>query len=255
MAGLCECGCGEVAPIATETRPSRGNIKGKPQRFILGHFARTRQKHDLGTRQIVKGYVHVYMPSHSRADSKGYVAEHIAVAQQALGKLLPASAVVHHVNRNRRDNRPANLVICQDASYHGLLHRRMRVKARGGNPNTDAICSRCGVRPISAFYVGRNGIARDCKECAVERARKYSNHKPWRPGGMGRPPNSVARKHRADPDCAECGGDGVVTYTSSNRHGETESPCACLLGAGDVGAPDPLADETACDARELARDR
>ena len=35
--GLCECGCGDPAPIATRTNSSRGNVKGKPQRYKPGH--------------------------------------------------------------------------------------------------------------------------------------------------------------------------------------------------------------------------
>jgi hypothetical protein len=35
------------------------------------------------------------------------------------------------------------LVICQDQAYHLDLHRRMRIKAAGGNPWTDKVCSGC----------------------------------------------------------------------------------------------------------------
>jgi hypothetical protein len=34
---LCECGCGEPAPIATITNRRSGAIKGHPQRFVPGH--------------------------------------------------------------------------------------------------------------------------------------------------------------------------------------------------------------------------
>lgn len=34
---LCECGCGQPAPIATTTNKRRGVIKGQPRRFIHGH--------------------------------------------------------------------------------------------------------------------------------------------------------------------------------------------------------------------------
>lgn len=37
---LCECGCGEPAPIATATNRKRGYVKGEPRRFVLGHHGR-----------------------------------------------------------------------------------------------------------------------------------------------------------------------------------------------------------------------
>jgi hypothetical protein len=49
--------------------------------------------------------------------------EHVHVAERALGKRLPKRAIVHHVNEIKHDNRPANLVICEDHLYHKLLHR------------------------------------------------------------------------------------------------------------------------------------
>lgn len=60
------------------------------------------------------------------------------------------------------------------------------------------------------------------------------------------------RRRRADPQCAECHGDGTVSYTSSNRDGSVDEACVCV-SREDV--PDPLADEGNSDARELASDR
>ncbi len=37
---LCECGCGEPAPIATKTKRSCGHVKGQPIRFVRGHSGR-----------------------------------------------------------------------------------------------------------------------------------------------------------------------------------------------------------------------
>jgi hypothetical protein len=43
---LCQCGCGEPAPIATQTSKKHGRVKGQPCRFINGHSNRiTKVKH------------------------------------------------------------------------------------------------------------------------------------------------------------------------------------------------------------------
>ncbi|WP_291982248.1 HNH endonuclease signature motif containing protein [Candidatus Accumulibacter sp. ACC005] len=58
---------------------------------------------------------------------------HVAVAERALGKRLPAGAVVHHVDGNRKNNAPENLLVCPDASYHRLIHARATALNDGGN--------------------------------------------------------------------------------------------------------------------------
>lgn len=40
MDGLCQCGCGQPAPIAKRTVTSRGRVAGQPLRFIRGHNSR-----------------------------------------------------------------------------------------------------------------------------------------------------------------------------------------------------------------------
>lgn len=68
--------------------------------------------------------------------------QHIAVAERALGRSLPANAEVHHVNENKSDNRPENLVICPSAKYHQLLHMRMRA-IEAGHPAHFRRCYVC----------------------------------------------------------------------------------------------------------------
>lgn len=38
--GFCECGCGNKTNLATSTDSSRGWVKGKPLRYLLGHQGR-----------------------------------------------------------------------------------------------------------------------------------------------------------------------------------------------------------------------
>lgn len=66
-------------------------------------------------------------------DKKGYVVikvngeakfEHRLIVEKALGKALPRTAHVHHLNGKKWDNRPNNLVVCPNDEYHRLLHKR-----------------------------------------------------------------------------------------------------------------------------------
>lgn len=41
---LCECGCGQPAPLARITQRSLGYVKGQPMRFVNGHQNRLREK-------------------------------------------------------------------------------------------------------------------------------------------------------------------------------------------------------------------
>jgi hypothetical protein len=80
------------------------------------------------------------------------------------------------VNGNKHDNRPQNLVICQDAKYHHLLHVRAGVVKRGGNPNTQRWCGHCASLKNTAEFAWlrvRNTFASPCRACVRERTRPY----------------------------------------------------------------------------------
>lgn len=113
-----------------------------------------------------------------KSNGHGTVYEHHIIAERALGRPLPRGAQVHHFDENKRNNANANLVICQDNAYHKLLHVRQRVKAAGGNPNTDRICSACeSVLPKTQFNratrVKSEGLQRICRPCQREYQRTY----------------------------------------------------------------------------------
>jgi hypothetical protein len=114
------------------------------------------------------GYVMIFVGGIER-----YRFEHDLVVERALGHALRPPALVHHVNRDRTDNRNANLVLCPDDAYHLELHRKLRVLRAGGNPWTDRVCSECGPRKADLFPWQRrkitaynpNGYGSTCMAC------------------------------------------------------------------------------------------
>ena len=66
------------------------------------------------------GYKMVWNPYNSQR----FIAEHILIAEKALGRRLKRGEVVHHWNGVKTDNRNSNLLICTQ-SYHRGLHERM----------------------------------------------------------------------------------------------------------------------------------
>jgi hypothetical protein len=86
---------------------------------------------------------------------------HRVQAEAALGHPLPPKAVVHHAD--------GTLVICQDQSYHMLLHQRMRVLARGGDQNTQRICSACQHLTSDATF--RKSMCPSCQRVTSDAAK------------------------------------------------------------------------------------
>jgi len=68
------------------------------------------------------GYIIKHCPNHPRA-SRGYVYEHILIAEDKIGRLLKKGEVVHHINGIRDDNRKENLIVIINNAKHMSLHR------------------------------------------------------------------------------------------------------------------------------------
>jgi len=78
-----------------------------------------------------KGYRFRMCPEHPRANSNGYVADHILAWERANAKLLPNGWCVHHLNGVKDDNRPENLVAMPRKHHHpsldpGYIKQRVR---------------------------------------------------------------------------------------------------------------------------------
>lgn len=79
------------------------------------------------------GKARSHAPTSGVYKGSGIIREHVRLAELALGKPLPKGAEVHHVDGNRANNDPSNLVICPSAAYHQLLHIRTEALAAIGN--------------------------------------------------------------------------------------------------------------------------
>ena len=49
--------------------------------------------------------------------------EHRVIAEQILGRKLHSGEIVHHINRDKRDNRPENLIIFPSQAEHAKWHK------------------------------------------------------------------------------------------------------------------------------------
>ena len=67
----------------------------------------------------------VYMPEWSSANKDGYVLEHRYVYERSRGVTLTPDMAIHHVNGDKLDNRPENLIAFVNAE-----HRQAHVMAR-----------------------------------------------------------------------------------------------------------------------------
>jgi len=119
---LCACGCGMVTNI----------VYGRPKKYVHGHNAKGILNNKWKGGKLIKrdqysakrGYAFTLIKSHPKANKHGYVPDHVLVAEKALGKTLPLTAVVHHIDKNSLNNSHNNLVVCQDTNYHSLIHQR-----------------------------------------------------------------------------------------------------------------------------------
>lgn len=138
--GYCQCGCGKKTNIVKNNGHVNLSVVGKPRKFIFGH-AHVGKKRELnnnwqgGRRKTKKGYIEIYLPEHPNARSNGYIGEHVLVCERVLGKYLPNQAVPHHINGIKDDNVKSNFVICQNESYHQLIHKRLRAYKACGHAN------------------------------------------------------------------------------------------------------------------------
>lgn len=69
------------------------------------------------------GYIEIMMPEHPNARSNGTVLEHRLVAEKKIGRLLKRNEVVHHIDEDKTNNIPENLIVFRSNSDHSRFHK------------------------------------------------------------------------------------------------------------------------------------
>lgn len=73
-------------------------------------------------KKVWKGYRRLFIPGHRNADKSGYVAEHIFVMSQMLGRSLRKTEIVHHIDEDKLNNQPDNLRLFSSIRDHRRHH-------------------------------------------------------------------------------------------------------------------------------------
>lgn len=134
--------------------------------------------------------------------------EHIVVMEKAIGRQLRRGEVVHHVNEDGRDNRLANLVLCENQAHHFRLHKEQNYKflrkvdtVKGFNRRVARLRKRegmtqeqfGGVLEVSQQYIGllEAGLRRPGLALIFMMASKFDVPEGWLKEGKGRLPESA----------------------------------------------------------------
>ena len=170
---ICACGCGSIIihkPLFSSQERLRGSA-----RYVRGHQNRGRKhtaehisktSHSLekngrwkgGTRITKDGYKEIKCPSHPNAKKNGYVLEHRMIASNAIGRPLLKSEIIHHIDKDRKNNTLYNLEIT-NASNHIINHRKGNNFPRSNRSIFK--CERCSITFYRSAY-WKNKVVRWC---------------------------------------------------------------------------------------------
>lgn len=124
-----------------------------------------------------KKYRRVRKAGHHRADCRGKVFKHILVVEEVIGRPFEYPNEVHHINGDGWDNRNSNLVVCEDSSYHTLLHTRLSALRECGDPKKRR-CTICkSYDDPDAMYYNDNSRSWGHLECRSRALSEWKRRK------------------------------------------------------------------------------
>ena len=141
---LCLCGCDQETKISQITNSKFGSIKGISNRYVHGHHIKgsNNPHYNNGKTYSKNDGILLTLPNHPNARKNGTVLEHIVICSAVLGKPLPLKAIIHHWDKNNSNNKSFNLLICQDQSFHMVIHMRQKAYEQSGHADY-RYCNTC----------------------------------------------------------------------------------------------------------------
>ena len=107
--------------------------RDKKRRFMKGskiHLGKKRKNISeenhynwKGGKTIQNNYVYVLCPGHPKAkishkNKRGYVAEHVLIMENKLGRYLQGEECIHHMDEDKYNNKINNLILFHNMSEH-----------------------------------------------------------------------------------------------------------------------------------------
>lgn len=116
-------------------------------------------------------YLCEYAPTHPRSTKEGYIYSHILVAEEMLGRYLKQDECVHHIDENKYNNSPNNLIVFKTKADHAAYHKGCDIIKEGdvyiALPHKDSICPICnGYKWFDA------NICLDCYRKSIHTTKK-----------------------------------------------------------------------------------
>ena len=116
----CHCDCGNTTFVSSNNLRT-GHIRG------CGCGKKKGPENPMwnGGKTIRRGYVLMRRPDHPHANSRGYIAEHRLVKETELGRYLSAEEVLHHLDGDKQNNSPENLILFPNQNAHRRYHAKL----------------------------------------------------------------------------------------------------------------------------------